>query len=261
MYNFMVQAYATYKGLFFWLNWMSYTTNVFVGPAIGVVTYALLGQFAFDMEAARYYGLGVNMSQMAFVVVSGITQAYTYDRELGTISFLYISPTKRLINYLSRPVLHFPNGILVYATGLIALWLLLDIDFSMMNWPVFILAVLVATASVAAFAQLLGIFSIVIREWVHGMVVATGILFVFTGMIIPVETFPAVLQGLAKILPITHALSAIRSAITGASFTEVYTTILWEVIVALVYLASGFIGFISFEKLAKRNGTLDRDAR
>ena len=141
------------------------------------------------------------------------------------------------------------------------MWLLLDIDFGMMNWPVFILAVLVVTASIAAFAQLLGIFSIVIREWVHGMVVATGILFIFTGMIIPVETFPAVLQGFAKILPITHALSAIRSAIIGAHFADVDAEILWEVIVALVYLTIGFVGFISFEKLAKRNGTLDRDAK
>ena len=259
MYNFMIQAYATYKGLFFWLNWMSYITNVFVGPAIGVVTYALLGQFAFDMEAARYYGLGVIMSQMAFVVVSGITQSYTYDRELGTISFLYISPAKRLVNYLSRPVLHFPNGILVYATGLTALWLLLDIDFSMMNWPVFILSVLVATASVAAFAQLLGIFSIVIREWVHGMVVATGILFIFTGMIIPIETFPPALQGFAGILPITNALSAIRAAIIGAPSSGIYASILREAIVGIVYLAIGYLGFVFFEKLAKRNGTLERD--
>jgi ABC-2 type transport system permease protein len=260
MNNFMVQAYATYKGLFYWLTWISYITNVFLGPAIAVITYALLGQFAFDIEAARYYGLGIIMSQMAFVVVSGITQAYTYDRALGTISYFYISPAGRLANYLSRAAFHFPNGILVYATGLLTLRLLLNIDFSTTNWTAFTLAVLITAASISAFASLLGIFSIVIRDWVHAMVIATGILTVFTGIIIPVDIFPPVIRGFAAILPITNGLDAVRSAIAGSTAAEIYFNILQEAIVCIVYLATGFMGFIFFEKLAKRNGTLERDA-
>ncbi len=255
----MVQAYATYKGLFYWLSWMSYTTNIFGGPIVAVITYSILGQFAFSMEAARYYGLGIILNQMAFVIISGITQAYTYDRELGTISFFYTTPANRLVNYLSRPLFHLPNGLLVFGTGLTTLWLLLGIDFGIMNWPAFILAVLIAAFSVAAFSQLLGIFTIIIRDWTHAMVVSTGILFIFTGMIIPVESFPPALQGFAGVLPITNALSAIRSAISGTASSAIYISILREAIVGIVYLTIGFLGFVFFEKVAKRNGTLERD--
>lgn len=256
----MVQAYSTYKGLFFWLSWMSYITNIFGGPIVAVITYSILGQFAFNIEAARYYGLGIILSQMAFVVISGITQAYTYDRDLGTISFFYTTPANRLVNYLSRPLLHLPNGLFVFGTGLITLWLLLGIDFSMMNWSAFTLAVLVATLSVAAFSQVLGIFTIIIRDWTHAMVVSIGILFIFTGMIIPVESLPAALQGLAGVLPITNALSAIRAAISGTISSTIYASILREAVVGIVYLTMGFLGFLLFEKVAKRNGTLERDA-
>jgi ABC-2 type transport system permease protein len=257
MYNFFIQSYSTYKGLFGWLSWLSYTTNIFVGPAIGVITFALLGQFAFDAETARYYGVGVIMSEMAFIVLAGLAQSYVYDRSYGTISFTYISPVNRLSNYIARAVLHYPNGLLVYATGMATLWLMLDIDFSQMNWPAFVLAVLVVTGSVIAFSQVLGIFTLITRNWLHSMMIITGVLFIFTSMIIPLDTFPPAVQGFGKILPITNALAAVRSAFAGGPAREIYMNILREGVIGIAYLSLGFIGFITFEKIAKRLGTLD----
>jgi ABC-2 type transport system permease protein len=259
MYSFFIQVYSTYKGLFYWLTWMSYLTNIFIGPAISVISYALLGRFAFDEATARFYGLGIIMGQMAFVIVSGITQIYTRDRSQGTISFLYITPANRLVNYISRAILHLPNGILVYGTGLLTLGLLLDMNFSATNWAAFILAVMIATISIAAFSQFLGTFTIVFRDWVQTMVLATGILTIFNGTIIPVASLPHALQGFSQILPITNGLAAIRSAIIGGPASEIYLNILREGIVGAVYLAIGYIGFIGFEKFAIKRGTLDRD--
>ncbi|GAI46244.1 unnamed protein product, partial [marine sediment metagenome] len=53
MYNLWVQAYLTYKGLFYWLNWISYLTNIFIAPAIFVITYSILSRFALGPEAAQ----------------------------------------------------------------------------------------------------------------------------------------------------------------------------------------------------------------
>jgi ABC-2 type transport system permease protein len=257
MNSFMVQSYTLYKGLFGWLSVLSYTTNIFVAPAIGVITFALLGQFAFDIDTARYYGIGVIMNEMAFIVLAGLAQSYVYDRNGGTISFTFISPVSRIKNFLARAVLHYPNGILVYAVGLVTLWLMMAIDFSRADWPAFILAVLVVTGSVLAFSQVLGIFTLITRNWLHAMLIITGILFIFTGMIIPLETFPPVLQGFGHVLPITNALEAIRSAIAGGAAGAIYTNILQEAVIGVIYLALGFTGFVTFEKIAKRRGTLD----
>jgi ABC-2 type transport system permease protein len=260
MRNFFIQVYSTYKGLFGWLSPLSYITNVFVGPAFGVVTFALLGKFAFDMDTARYYGIGVIMSEMAFIVLSGIAQSYLYDRTYGTISFTYISSTNRLTNFLARAVLHYPNGLLVYATGMLTLWGMMGIDFSHTNWPAFILGVLVVTASVTAFAQMLGIFTIITRNWLHSQMIITGILFIFTGMIIPLATFAPAVQRFGAILPITNALDAIRSALAGGASGPIYFNILQEGINGLVYLGLAFAGFVAFEKVAKRRGTLDLES-
>ena len=260
MYNFWVQAYSTYKGLFYWLNWISYITSIFITPAIFVISYSILGKFAMGPEAAQFYGLGITMSSTAAILISGITQAYTYDRDLGTISFFYASPANRLVNFLSRPVFHYPNGLLTFATGLTTLWLLVDIDFSLMNWASFIVALLVTAASIAAFAQFLSVFTIIIRDWINVMALTTGILLVFTGMMIPVDIFPAGLQGFANILPVTNGLSAIRDAFGGAVFADVYINILREALIGLAYLTLGFIGFSLFEQVAKRTGALEKEA-
>ncbi|OGO07016.1 MAG: hypothetical protein A2Z76_04170 [Chloroflexi bacterium RBG_13_56_8b] len=260
MYNFWVQVYSTYKGLFYWLNWTSYLTNMFIAPAIFVISYSILGRFALGPEAAQFYGLGITMSHTTFILISGITQAYTYDRELGTISFFYVSPANRLVNFLSRPVLHYPNALLVFATGFTTLCLLVDIDLSFMNWTSFSLALLVTAASVAAFAQFLSVFTIIIRDWINIMSLTTGILLVFTGMMIPVEIFPPAIQELAKLLPVTNGLSAIRAAFTGAVFSDVSLVILREALTGLVYLTIGFIGFTLFERVAKRTGALEKEA-
>jgi ABC-type polysaccharide/polyol phosphate export permease len=260
MYNFWMQAYATYKGLFYWLNWIGYLTNVFLHPMIFVITYSILGMFALGPEAARYYGIGILMNQMTFILISGITQAYTYDRELGTIAFLYISPANRLVNFLSRPLLHYPNALLVFATGLTTLWLLVGLDFSLMNWGVFILAVVVTAASLAAFSQFLSVFTIIFRDWMNAMSLAVGILFAFTGVIIPITVYPAAVQEFARILPVTNGLEVIRASFTGVPLADISFTILREGLTGLAYLAIGFIGFVAFEKVVKRTGTLEIEA-
>jgi ABC-2 type transport system permease protein len=260
MRSFLIQAYATYKGLFFWLNWISYISSVILAPIIMVITYAILGRFALGPQEAIYYGFGIIMSRMNYILIGGITQTYTYDRDLGTLSFLYVSPANRLVNYLSRPLLHCPNALLVFITGLVTLWLMVGLDFSAMNWGAFILALLVTTVSMASFSQFISIFTIVVQDWTNTMSLTVGILFVFTGMIIPLDVFPPAVQEFAHFLPMTSGLAAMRSAFSGAPFSGVYTDILLEALVGLVYLAIGFVCFVLFERVAKRTGALMREA-
>jgi ABC-type polysaccharide/polyol phosphate export permease len=218
MRNYLIQAYATYKGLFLWLNWISYISSVVLAPVITVITYAILGSFALGQREAIYYGFGIIIASMTRILIGGITQTYTYDRGMGTISFMYVSPANRLVNYLARPLLHYPNALIAFISGLVTLWLMVHLDFSAMNWGVFIPAVLATTFSIAAFSQFMGIFTIVFRNWTNTMSLTTGLLFVFTGMIIPLNVFPRAVQDFAHILPMTSGVAAMREAFTGVSF-------------------------------------------
>jgi len=257
MYNFIVQSYATYKGLFYWLHWISYVSNILLFPIAYILMYSFLGRFARNPEVAQDYALGIAGYSMAFIIVGGITQSYTRDRQLGTISFLFISPANRLVNFLSRSVLHYPNALLCFIFALLGAWVIVDLDFGLVNWAGFIAAILVVAASLTAYAQLMGIFAIVSRNWIGVLSVGNAILFILCGAIIPITVFPNYVEELARLLPMTNGLFAIRETFTGAPFSEVSGNILREALTCLGYYTVGFLGFLLFERVAKRRGTLE----
>lgn len=261
MYNFYIQSYALYRGLFRWLNWPGYISSAVLQPFAHVILFALLGRFADNPEAALYIALGVTVMSMAFILLSGLTQSYTYDRNYGTIAFFFASPASRLMNYVSRSVLHFPNGIIACVFGLLAGWIIVGVEFSTVNWSGFIISILVISFSLVAFGQLLGIASIVSRNWIAVQGVAQGVVLMFTGMVIPITVYPQFVQGISKILPVTNGLFAMRATFAGAPLAEVSGDILREVITGLVYYVIAFIGFLYFERVVKHTGSLDRDAQ
>lgn len=256
MYNFWVQSYSTYKGLFYWLNLQGYIANIALRPIVFVIMFALLGRFAQSPEAAQWYALGISVLS-ARIVVGGIAQSYAYERTLGTISFFIISPVSRFVNFLSRAVLHYPNALLCFAISLVTAWVIVGLDFGAVNWAGFITAVLVVAASLTAFSQLIGIFAMVFRNWIAVVVLPDNLLLVLTGVVIPLTVFPAGVVEFAKLLPITNGMLAIRDTFVGAPFSQVSGDILREAITGVVYYALGIIGFLIFERVARRRGSFE----
>jgi ABC-2 type transport system permease protein len=260
MHSFLVQTYANFKGLYYWLNWPGYISGVLLQPFATVIMFSILGRFARNPDAAQEYALGIAVFSIAFVIMNGIGQSYSYDRMFGTISFVFVSPVNRHLNFLSRALLHYPNALISFISGLIAAWVIVDLNFGAANWPGFVISVLIVAASLTAAGQVLGVFSIAFRNWIAFQAMALGILLVLTGIIIPITTFPGFLRELVKLLPITNGLFAIRDTFAGASFSNVSGHILREAVTGLVYYMIAFGGFLLFERIVKRTGTLERDS-
>jgi ABC-2 type transport system permease protein len=260
MYNFVQQAYTTYNGLFAWLSVPGFISNVFVRPMGMVVLYAVLGRFAGNPVAVQDFVLGIATYTMVQLTFPAICQSYTYDRGFGTLAFMYASPASRFVNYISRMVFHYPSALLAFGASLAAASLIVEIGFGTVNWAVLIVALFVTAATITAFAQFIGIFAIVLRDWVNIQNVSCGILLILSGMIIPLGVFPEWVQELAKLLPTTNGLMAIRGAFAGAGFPEVVASIVREAATSLVYFALAFACFLSFERVAKQSGVLDLES-
>lgn len=259
MINFLVQVYTTYKGLFGWLNWFAYISTVVFRPVVLVIIYSILGRFAGSPEVMRSYALGIAAYTMAVMVLPGITQCYTYDRSSGTLSFLFASPANRLENYLARAVLHYPNGLISFISTLVAAWIMVGLDFGSVNWAGFTFTVLVTALTITALGEFLGPFAIVFRDWANIQTALVGLILVFSGVIIPLNIFPAPIQEFAKLLPVTNGLVSIKSTFIGASLAETSGYIIREGLTGLAYLVLGYLGFSLFEKVAKQRGTLEQE--
>ena len=163
------------------------------------------------------------------------------------------------MNLLSRAVLHIPNALLVVISGLVTAWAIVGLNVGTVNWSGFIVSVLIITASITGFALLNGVIVLpsysLFGQFGESGIVGT-VLFTLTGAIIPITVFPTAVQEIAKLLPITNGLLAVRSTFSGAPLFEVYGFLLRELITGLVYLALAVIAFQLVERWAKRTGAL-----
>jgi ABC-2 type transport system permease protein len=257
MYNFFRQAYSTYKGLFYWLNWSGYISGVVLQPMAFLLMFSVLGRFAVDPGASQDYALGITVYSMTFALFNGMSQCYSNDRNLGTISFLFISPASRLVNYLSRSIFHYPTTLLSFVCGLLAAWAIVGLDFAAVNWAGFIVTLFIIITTVIGFGHVLGVFSIMLRNWMVIQSFSIGLLLLITGAIIPLRVFPDIVAEFAKLLPMTNGLMAIRDTFAGAALSDVSGNVLREAVTGLAYFAIGFVGFMQFERISKRRGTLE----
>jgi hypothetical protein len=133
MTSYLAQALYCYKGLFMWLSWPAYISNVFLRPVLFVVMFAILGRFTRSPAEAQEYMVGMAAYSIAWIIIAGVSQSFYYDRVFGTLPFVFGSSVNRMTNFFSRGALHLPNGLISVATGLLVAWLVLDLDMSP-NW-------------------------------------------------------------------------------------------------------------------------------
>ena len=256
MKNFLVQVWSTYKGLCQWLSWSTYIPTVFLLPAIQIILWSILGRFAIGTEGAQRIALGLAVLQMNGILVGGIIQTYSFETEFNTLSFFYVSPVNRLVNLISRSVLHYPNALLTFISAVIAAKIVIGLNFGMVNWLGFTTAILIIAASVTSFAQFLGMYALATKNWIPLSIVSGSIISLLTGAVIPVSAFPAAVQELAKLLPITNGLFAIRATFAGAPMADVYGYVLREALTGIVYFLLAIVAFRYIELWAKRTGAL-----
>jgi ABC-2 type transport system permease protein len=236
------------------LDWKSYIGNVFLRPIILVTVFSILGRLVIGTEKSQALALGIAVHAMIYVLMSGISSIYRTERENGSLPFLYISRVNRVVNFFSRLVLHYPNGIFAFISGAVTGWLIVGIEPAAVNWGGFILAFLSINTAVMAYSQLVGMFGIMSRSLVPLNGLFIGILALITGIIIPVTALPAPVQAFAGFLPITNGLFALRQAFTGAPLSEIAGSIGCEFLLGLGYFAVAVAGFLLIERWTKRTG-------
>ncbi len=259
MYNFWIQTITQYRGLNDWYKGPPYIANFILFPIVTLLTYAILGRFAISPEAAIFFAIGQMVSNAAYGILCAITMSYANDRWYSTLTLLYISPVSRLQNFTSRAVLIYPIGLVICVVCLVMIRLTTSIDFGNINWPSLIFAILVVNASILAFAQFLSVFAIIFREWLNTLAIAWGLILILTGIVMPLTIFPAWVQELGKLIPITNGLITIRSAFAGEAFSLTSFDLLREAITGAVYFLIGYLGFVAFEKVAKGSGIMEAE--
>ncbi len=248
------QAYLSYKGLFFWLNWPAYVSNVVLRPGLIVAMFALTGRFARGEGAVESYVIGLTAYAIPSIVMGGVLQGFYYERSYGTISFFFASRGSRLASFLARGLLHLPNAAFVVVAALAFSAVFLNSDFAPANWSAVVLSYLMMSLAATACALCWANLCIVLRDWLMLYSLMLTVFLVFTGVIIPREELPLGLGVFGSVLPVTHALEGLREAYAGAGIGAISGNLTLEALVGLAYVILGYALLRTVEAYARRSG-------
>ncbi len=257
MTNFFIQSYLSYRALFFWLNWPAYLGNVFVVPVLYIAMLMLTGRFADSHLDSDFYVKGMAAYSLPFIIIWGTTQCFYYERVLGTLAVVFGSSGNRWLIYWSKGCLHYPNGVLAVVTSIVFSWVFIGLDLSGANWATLAASILVLGLSCTAFALFVSVFTIVIRDWLIISATGSGLLIVFTGVVIPTENLPFFLGNIGDILPLTHGVAAFREAFLGSGVISQGQDLAWELGVGAAYGVAGYLLYRFIEADAKRRGAYE----
>jgi ABC-2 type transport system permease protein len=189
------------------------------------VSWGILFPFAFALAFAIRDPQNLDQSVPGLVgltLLFGTTSmeaiVITFERRIGALERLLLAPM-RLPALLAGKLL---GGMLFgLATGTVVLvggWAVFGIG--RVNWPLLVVTLILAAC---AFSALGAWISVAVREVFEAQTLANALRFpmIFLGgVFVPLSALPGWLRVVARALPLTYAVEALRAALEGASFAS-----------------------------------------
>jgi len=240
------------------------------GSLILVVMYQIIASLGNQPDIQLFYFMYISNAFFMFIaqVLFGVTWIIHDDREhFQTMKYIYISPANYFAymigRSLSKLIITAVAVVITLAFGIV----FLDIPLNLLsvNWPFFILIMLIGIASVMSFGLALAGISFLTAKHSGGMNEGiAGIFYMFCGVIFPVSILPAWGIAFAKILPITYWLDLIRRVLNlgvgvDSALSDVSTesSLLVLIVSTIVFIVLAFGIFKIGDYLARKNGLID----
>jgi ABC-2 type transport system permease protein len=191
------------------------------GAGILVVMYAVITQGDFGSPVFPYIYLGNAFYMYVGSVMVGVSWAILDDREhYRTLKYIYMAPVNIPIYLMGRGVARFATtSVGVFITILAGvLFLQVPLDVRVVDWPLFLVALVVGVAMLALLGLILA--GVTLQTTRHsGMAgeAVAGALYLFSGAIFPLEVLPAWLRPVGYALPVTYWLELLRRALVGST--------------------------------------------
>jgi ABC-2 type transport system permease protein len=238
--------------------------------AILVVMYGVITQGNFSDPLFPYIYLGNAFYSYVFTVMNGVSWAVIDDREhYRTLKYMYVAPIRIPAYLLGRGVAGFLTASLsVLITILAGVWFLhVPFDPLQVNWLLFFVSLFIGVVMLAMMGLILGAISLLVVR--HSGFLAegvSGVLFIFSGAIYPLEVLPAWLRPVGFAIPITYWLELMRRSLIG-NVAQAFPTLagfsnlqLLGILVGLsiVFGVASIYIFRICDRRARERGLIDR---
>jgi ABC-2 type transport system permease protein len=249
----------------------SWIVAMFVWPVIFPLVYVLgaralagpqgAGLAVFQQKAGYadyigYIAIGTTIWMWQNIVLWDVGFALRNEQMRGTLEANWLAPAWRFTLLLGASMVQMVTMLVFIAISVLEFGLLYGVRFH--GNPLLVLLVM-ASCVPAIYGLGIGFASLVITaKEAHTFVfLLRAFVMIFCGITFPLSVMPDWMQGVARWLPQTYMMDAMRlAALGGADFAALWPYIQTLLLFGAFWLAVGFALFNWMERRARRNGTI-----
>jgi ABC-2 type transport system permease protein len=221
---FFIGGLTAYRGLINWLSpWIFFPTLV-IAPIFQILLFVYIGRYA-GVQSDEFYVIGNAVQYASIPCLFAMTHAIAGERSQQTLSYILVTPAGRLPLFLGRALPVIANAMFVTAFSLLVSGLILGIDVPLSSWPAIALVIF-------------------------------GLLLIFTGANLRIDTLPGWMQAISARVPLTHGIEAARRVANGASLGDVSRLLASEAVIGVVYLFLGYQLLLLMERESRKRASL-----
>jgi ABC-2 type transport system permease protein len=253
---FVLGGMASYRALFHWITPWILIPTFLVGPVTQILLFAYLGRNA-GIGSDQYFVIGNSIQYAAIPCLFAMGNTIGDERQQKTLGIILSTPAPRVPLFLGRSLPVILNGWLVALFSLVAGGLIFSIDVPASAFLPIALVSLVASFSCTGLGLVGAALALRVRETAVLANVIFGVLLVFCGVNVPVDSLPGWMSAVSPWLPLTHGIAAARLLADGATLGSVAGLLGREALVGAGYVVVGMVMLSYFEWESRRRATLE----
>jgi ABC-2 type transport system permease protein len=253
---FFLGGVMSYRALFNWLSPWILIPSFLVGPIAQILLFAFLGRSA-GVGSDEYFVVGNALQYAAIPCLFAMGNTIGDERQEKTLGIILSTPAPRVPLFLGRAIPVIANGFLVALFSLVVGGAIFSIDVPASAYLPIAVVTLVTSFSCTGLGLVCAALSLRVRETAVLANVIFGILLVFCGVNVPLETLPEWMQSVSPWLPLTHGIAAARTLADGATLSSVSGLLAREAAIGVLYVLIGMAMLSYFEWESRRRATLE----
>jgi ABC-2 type transport system permease protein len=249
-----VAGFAEFRAVHTWRTW---TFGWLMRMIAQVGFFSLLGSLIGSPAQTRYLVVG-NAVMVACLEAVIVVTSTSVERYYGTLPLLVAAPYGYVTAFLGRGVQWLCTGII---SSMVALTVSAQIFEVRLPWPETLwVPPLTLVSALGAYG--LGAFVASLAMWVPSwsrviMNVTCMTMMVICGVMVPVNFWPAWVQAIANLFPLTHGLAGVRGILDGASTHSVVLNAGVEAIIGVSWLVVATFSYRRLARIARKNGAIE----
>jgi len=253
--RFLQNIILSYKSIYGWMSLRKYLSLVIIVPFFQIALFSYLNYFIKGIEGMQYAALGNALYNICVFVVFTMGSSITSERRLGTLQTIMMTPSNKIILFITKSIIHIFEGIVTCGFSLIFGRIFLKLDFSSMNWTQGIIVIFTTTLMMIGVGLFAGMIGLLFRRATPILNFINISVFLLCGVNFPIEEFPVFMQVIAHALPLTYGIKLLRLAYSGMSIYNM--DFVYLIISGIIFLIVSIMIFIISERYSRQKGILD----